>query len=163
MGQRRIKDEVAVDLVGAENEVVAFAKLGEVREFVATPDAGEGIVRIAKVEKFGAWRDGAFKCGPVDFPAAREENKGGLRGYARGIFWCAHERGVDRREGEHGIAALGECLGGDVESANEPRQPDDPRAVDLPAIVAGAGVDDGIDGGLHGAGVAEETFVDAGV
>ena len=51
-----------MNLVGAEDEVVALAKVGEPCEVLAAPDAGERVVRIAEVEEFRARCDGALPC-----------------------------------------------------------------------------------------------------
>ena len=91
MFQRRIENEVAVDLVGTEDEVVAHAKVGDAHEFLATPDAGDGVVGIAEVEQLRARRDGALERVPVDRPGAGGEFEGDLHRCARGVFRRAHE------------------------------------------------------------------------
>jgi hypothetical protein len=47
-----VEDEVAVDLVGAEQEIVAHAEFAELHQLVAPPDAGDRVVRVAEVEQF---------------------------------------------------------------------------------------------------------------
>jgi hypothetical protein len=70
MGQV-VKNEVAVDFVGAKEEVVPQAEFSEAREFFAAEDLRDGVVRIAEKEKPGPRRDRALHRLPVDLPAAR--------------------------------------------------------------------------------------------
>ena len=161
MVQRGVEDEVAVNFIGAEDEVVLGAKFPEADEFFAAPDAGEGVVGVAEIKKFGAGGDGASEGVPVDFPVAVAEHEGGLGGEARGVFRRGHEGRVNGGEREHFLAGLREGLGGDVEAADEAGEPDDPGGINFPRVVALEGVDDGIDGGFNGAGVTENTVSDA--
>jgi hypothetical protein len=64
-----IQDEIAVDLVGAKDEVVTGAEFTEEQEFVATPDAGERVVRVAEEEELGFRGDGELEGVPINVPA----------------------------------------------------------------------------------------------
>jgi hypothetical protein len=107
-----------MDLVGAEDEVVPGAELGEPREFVAPPDAGKGIVRIAEVKEPRAGRDGPLERVPIDAPAVAGggalQYPGNGDGHARAVLGRRHERRIDRRQRQHFVTGLGEGLGGDV-------------------------------------------------
>jgi len=159
--ERGVEDEIAVNFVRAEDEVMAGAKFAEADKFFAAPDAGERVVRVAEVEKFGAGGDGSLERAPVDFPVAVAQHAGGLGGEARGVFRRGHERRINGGEREHFFAGLRESLSGDVEAADEAGEPDDPSGVNFPGVVALEGVDDGIDGGFHGASVTKNAVSDA--
>ena len=62
-------DQVAVNFVGAEDQVVAQAELGDAFQFRARVDAPDRIMRVAEDEQSRLWRDGGFERVEVDFVA----------------------------------------------------------------------------------------------
>jgi|GEM_PF-6049484 len=155
MRQCRVEDQIAVDFVGAENEVMPHAEFTQLHEFLAPEDARHGIMRIAEKKELGAGRDGTFQGGPVDFPAliVRIEGERHGDGCAPGIPRRAHERRINRGEAKHLVVRLRECLGGDVESYHQARQPDQPGRVDFPSIPCRQRIDDCVHGGFHRPGI----------
>ena len=64
-----IEDEVAVDLVGDEYEIMAFAEVGEGGEFFFAEDSPDGVVWTAEDKDFGVGLDRGFHRGDVEGPA----------------------------------------------------------------------------------------------
>ena len=153
MGQL-VKNEVAVDLVGAEEEVVPQTEFGKARELFAAEDLCYGIVRIAEEEKPGPGRDGALQRVPINLPAARGGRVpfGWAQGQRHGDDLAAllggrgQERRIDRRVAQHGLARLGEGARGDIEADHQPRQPDEPRGINAPMVAGVQGLDNGVYG-----------------
>jgi hypothetical protein len=97
---------------------------------------------------------------PQQSPAAeRSSIQGTVTGHARAVLRRRHERRIDRRQRQHFVTGLGEGLGGDVEADHEPRQPDDPRRLDFPAVALLHRVRRRIDRRLHRPRVTEDAVV----
>ena len=65
-----VEDEVAVDLVGDQDQVVACAEVGEAFEFGRGEDAAERVLRVAEDEDAAAGVTACLEAVPVEGPAA---------------------------------------------------------------------------------------------
>src|SRR5690606_24640721 len=104
--QRIVEDEVAMDLVGNEQQVVLATEGAEFFQFVAAPDAGEGVVRVAEVVEFGGRCDGGGEGVPIEFPTTVTQLPGNAYGAAIEVAAGGEEGRIDGRESQVVFAGL---------------------------------------------------------
>ena len=160
----RVEDEVAVDLVGADGELMLAHERGEAVELATIEDAGERVVRIAEQEHLGVrLRAGGLELGPVEGPAAALEHHLELQRVTLGQDRRGHERRVDGDGRDDGLAGLARAADGGVDAGHERAHERDPLGLDLPAVAATDVVDDGSEDGVALGGVTIDAMRGAGL
>jgi hypothetical protein len=139
----RVEHQAAVDLVGADDEVVALGELGDAGELVAVEHAADRVVRVAQHEQPRAVGEGGLGGGPVPAPAPAVMDEGRGEQALPEVGRRVQEGRVHRGGGEHAVAGLADRPHRHVEAGDHARQPHQPVGLDVPAVVAG-------DAGLHG-------------
>lgn len=120
-----VEDEVAVDLVGQEDEVVRLAKGREVGDFLFGENAAHGVLRIAEDEDLGVGSDGIFEPLPVESPLTIDFNMIDGEEFHGGIFVNAEKGRVNRRAGEDFFSGLTKGAGRERESGDEASEMND--------------------------------------
>lgn len=104
-----VENQVAVDLVGHEDESVTLAELGDLDHLMAGEGSPEWILRLAEKEDPGLCGDGFFHPLEVEFPAAvGPGDVGDDDGFHLRVFGDTKEGRVDRRAGHDRITRLAE-------------------------------------------------------
>ena len=159
-----VEHEVAVNLVGADGELMLAHERGEAVELPAVEDARERVVRIAEQEHLGVrLRAGGLELGPVKRPAAALEHHLELQRVALGQHWRGHERRVDRRGGDDRLARLAGAADGGMDARHERAHERDPLGPDLPAMATTDVIDDGSEHGVALRGITVHAMRGAGL
>ena len=157
----RVEHQATVDLVGADDQVVAFGELGDAGQFIPVEDAPHRVVRVAQHEQAHVFGEGCFGGVPVPFPAlAVQHQRRGDQALLE-IGRRMQEGRVDRRRGEHPVAGLADGPHCDVETGDDAGQPHQPVGLDAPGVVAGDAFDDRLQQRRPGVGIAEHAVIDA--
>ncbi len=125
-----VENEPAVDLVGADDEVVAQAEGCDPLEFFALPGATDRVVRMAEQQQPAARQYRVLQRREIVHPALVDLAQRRRRQPPIGQARCAEERRIDRRRRDH-VTIDGAA--GDVEPAHQAGQPEQPVRLDLPA------------------------------
>jgi len=155
-----VKDEVAVDLVGDEDQVVLFAEVAEACEFCFCVNTADGIVRAAQDEELGVRLDGGFHCIEVERPcvvsveAERDFNK-----LTVGVVGRAEEGRVDGRCRHDGFVGCDEGMAAEVDRGHEAGQEVEPVGFGAVAVLAVEIVEHRLHGCFVGYRVAEDAVV----
>ena len=158
-----VEDEVAVDFIGDEDEVVAFAEGGEFFDFGFRKHAAERVLRIAEEKQLGRGGDGLFHGFPIEGPDFIDEDVIDGDEFHLRIVVDAEEWRIDGRAGHHGLAGFAEGAGGEGKGGDESAEVDDviERDGGVPAITEVG--EDGVVETIVGLGVAEHAVVHAAV
>ena len=130
----RLEDQFAVNLVGADDEIVAQAEFSERLQFLAGECPADGIVGVAKHEQSRFRRDRRFECFEIESPALSIQLQRRGAQFAPHVFRCAQKRWIDRHGAEYLVAHIAGGAAGGVQSGNQSRQPDDPFFFDFPGV-----------------------------
>ena len=156
------EDEVAVDLVRADEDVAAEADGREALEIGAAEHAADRVVRVAEDEDARAVGDGGLESVEVDLPAAIGTH--GERRFLvdRSVVLRRAEDGrVDGRLDEHAILRRRGHAAHLLESHEHPGLKDDGVRIDLPAVEAREAIDDHLPQFGRLVAVAEHAVLDA--
>jgi hypothetical protein len=156
-----VEHQAAVDLVGADREVVALGQGGDAAQLVPVEDAAHRVVGVAQHEQAHPVGHGGLGGGPVPLPALAAVHQGcgdqALLEVGRGV----QEGRVHRGGGEHPVTGLADGPHCHVEAGDHPRQPHQPLGLDAPGVVPGNAFDHRLEHRGPGVGIAENAMVDA--
>ena len=150
-----------MDLIRADDEIGCGAELGQPLQLRPVEDAADRVVRVAEQQEPRAGGDGRFQAFEVDPPAVAVRLQRHAHHPAPRVARGGQEGRIDRDQRQHLVPGLAHRPAGDVQPGDEPRQPDDPARVDLPAVVALEHVHDGLDHLRRRPGVPEHAVLDA--
>ena len=126
-----VENQAAMNLVGTDDQVVFFCEASEIEQLVAIPAAANRVVRVAEQEKPGCCGQRIFQGNFVPVPMAIATSQFGPVEPAAGKMRRGKKGRIDRRRGQH-LAV--DCPAGNVEPADQTRQPDDPLRLNRPAV-----------------------------
>ncbi len=111
-----VQNQAGVNLVGADEEPVTQAQLGDGAEFFPVECPSHRVMGIAEEEKSGSAGDCSLKVGEIENPSVIVLHEMGCHQIAKGIAWCAEEGGVHRNGAENLISVVTDSPAGQVEA-----------------------------------------------
>jgi hypothetical protein len=137
------EDQVAVDLIGADHQVVVQANLGQSGQLVSLVHPTYGVVWVAEQEETGSLQDCGFELVHVDLVSlALQVNLRALE-RAAGVRRRRQAGGIYRRLDQNAVTRLANGAAGDVETSDHAWQKQDVVNGYLPAV---QGFQAGLDG-----------------
>ena len=157
-----IEDEIAMDLVGDDQDIVGKAGLGDRREFVPRIDLAGRIMRVA--EQQGArtgCRERRRECRQIRRDVVVGRGQRHLDAPEIPMPGRRAQRCVDRCLDDDAIAGREQAAQGHVEAGLDAREHDDGLGRDAPAVLRLEHRADGLDQHRRRRGVAEGRMIDA--
>ncbi len=129
-------DEIAVDLIRAQDQAAAQAQIGHTLQFSAGEHPPSRVVRIAEQQQPRLRRDGGLQPVEVDLVTQQvpigHRHKLGHRLLPSEIGAGIKERGVDRRCHQNGVTGRSRAEDDHVQPEDEAGQRHDPIRIDRP-------------------------------
>ncbi len=162
VAQAFIEYQIAVNLIRAENEIMAAAELADAQKLLARPAAPERVLRVAEQKELGVGLHGALHRLPVEAPVPSLASTRNGDELAVGVFMAVEHgrigRGADHDAGVR-RGADGACNQG--EGRHAAGQVVQPFGACLNAVTLAEVVDDGAAQLVRHEGVAEEGVAQA--
>ena len=128
--------EVAVDLVGAQNQVVLDAERGERADLVGRPRGAAGIVRVAEEHDLGARRQLGLERVEIHRVAAVGFDELGVENAPAVVDDDAAEGVIGGREDDDLVAGLADGLERQAEAGDDARRRANPGRIDRQLVAA---------------------------
>ena len=140
---RARQQQVAVDLVRADEEIVAQAGVGHARQFIAAEGTPDRVMRIAQDEDTGPVGDGSLEGVEVNAVLSRLR-AGQLHrvAFQPGVAGGGQDGWIDGRLHQHAVARGRDRAAGQVEAGDHAWHEHDVGFGHLPAVQAGQPFDD---------------------
>ncbi len=132
-----IEDEIAVNLVGADHDVVAEADPGQALQLSRLKDAPHRVMGVAEQEERGAVGDRPLETVKVVFVSTLSLGQRHDLADAAGVLRCGEHRRVDGRFDEHLVARRTDRVTRQVEPAHDAREEEYLVRLDAPTVQLG--------------------------
>lgn len=160
--RRRIKNKVAVNLVGANQQVVPLCQFGDMQQFLARKDAGKWIIRTTEQQDLGRrLRTGLLKSWPIKSPLTMDEGHWHLQQAALRERRCIQERWVYWESTDHGLSRRATDSDGAMDTWDERGEEGDRLGTNFPAVAQAQMFDDGSESTVPLCGITIDTVLSA--
>jgi hypothetical protein len=126
--------EIAVDLVRAEDQMVAKTDFGNPFQFLSRVDSTHGIVGIAEEKDLGLMGNRRFKGVKIDLIGVFPLNEGRIMNNPAVDHRIMDEMEIDRGLNQYLISRMGESMVGHIEAGDQAGQENDLLLLNLPPV-----------------------------